>query len=140
MLRFGLDVIAQRHVRQKLTEAGVASPLLEPNMPSMQSGTGSVRFVLVPDFSKINRFGSVRFGSVRKLFFPGSTRFGLRFSDAAWLGPVRFGLFPRPVPAGSRITWFVSVRFGSVRFGFLFLPGVRPQQNCDCSWKVETKM
>ena len=50
-----------------------------------------------------NRFGSirlgsgffenrsVRFGSVRKFSFPGSTRFGLRFSDASWLGPVRFG-------------------------------------------------
>ena len=77
-----------------------------------QEGAGSVRFVSVPDFSKI-----VRFGSVWKLYFPGSTRFGLRFSDASWLGPVRFGSFPRPVPAGSRIQRFGSnrsVRFGSV--------------------------
>ena len=45
---------------------------------------------------------------------------GLRFSDASWLGPVWFGLFPRPVLAGSGINllkgsvWFgsaVSVRF-----------------------------
>ena len=49
-----------------------------------------------------NRFGSIRFGyyyyskthrfgSVRKFIFPGSTRFGLRFSHASWLGPVRLG-------------------------------------------------
>ena len=62
--------------------------------------------------------------------FPGSTRFGLRFSDAWWLGPVRFGLFPRPVPAGSRIKRFGSVRFGSVRpirpvrCGFFLLPAM----------------
>ena len=69
------------------------------------------------------RFGSVRFASVRKITFPGSTRFGLHFSDASWLGPVRLGSFPHPVPAGSRIKRFVSVRFG--RFGsasFSFLP------------------
>ena len=61
--------------------------------------------------------GSVRFGSVQKHISSGSTRFGLRFLDMAWLGPVRFGSFPRPVPAGSRING--SVRFGSagsVRF------------------------
>ena len=28
----------------------------------LQEGTGSVRFVSVPDFSKRNRFGSLRFG------------------------------------------------------------------------------
>ena len=49
-------------------------------------------------------------------------RFGLRFLDASWLGPVRFGSVPRPVPARSRIKRFGSVRFGPVRFGFLFLP------------------
>ena len=98
-----------------------------------------------------NRFGSIRFGSglfenlsvrfasVRKITFPASTRFGLRFSDASWLGPIRFGSIPRPVPAGSRIKRFGSVRFGSVRsvrFGFLFLPVVpsrSPQkQGCEC--------
>ena len=36
--------------------------------------------------------GSVRFGS--ELIFPASMRFGLRFSDASWLGPVRFGSAP----------------------------------------------
>ena len=37
--------------------------------------------------------GSVRFGSVRRQYSSGSTRLGLRFSDASWLGPVRFGRF-----------------------------------------------
>ena len=70
------------------------------------------------------RFDSFRFrtfrqliGSFRKITFPGSTRFGLRFSDASWLGLVRFGSFSPPVPAGSRLNG--SVRFssaGSVRF------------------------
>ena len=86
--------------------------LICPYLALFQEGDGSVRFVSVPDFSKINRFGSVR-----KCIFPGSTRFGLRFSDTPWLGPVRFGSVPRPVPAGSGITRFGSVRFGSVRFG-----------------------
>ena len=53
------------------------------------------------------------------MIFPGSTQFGLSFSDAisdaSWLGPVRFSSFPRPVPVGSRIKRFGSVRFG--RFG-----------------------
>ena len=75
-----------------------------------QGGAGSVRFVSVPPFSKIHRFGSVR-----KFAFPGSTRFGLLFLDASSLGPVRFGSFPRPVPAGSKMKRFDSVRFG--RFG-----------------------
>ena len=50
------------------------------------------------------------------------TRFGLCFSDSSWLGPVRFGSFPRPVPAGSRIKRCGSVRFGrlrSVSYSFL---------------------
>ena len=86
-------------------------------------------------FSGRNRFGSIRFGcgllnyssfrfnSVRNMIFPGSTRFGLRFSDASWLGPVRFGSFPRSVPAVFRITRFGSVRlgrFGSVSYSFLY--------------------
>ena len=72
-----------------------------------------VRSISVPEFSKIQRVGSVR-----KNKFPGSTRFGLRFSDASWLHPIRFGSVPRLVPAGSG-------RFGSVRpvrFCFLLLP------------------
>ena len=55
--------------------------------------------------------GSVLLGSDNNKVLPGSTRFGLRFSDASWLGPVRFGSVPRPIPAGSRIK-----RFGLVRF------------------------
>ena len=46
----------------------------------------------------------------------------MRFSDASWLDPVRFGSVPRLVPAGSEIKRFCSA--GSVRpvrFGFLFL-------------------
>ena len=78
-------------------------------------------------------FGSVRFRTFNKysvwfssaIHFSGSMRFGLRFSDASWLGPVRFGTVPRPVPTGSGIHRFGSIRFGSVRFGFLFPPAVR---------------
>ena len=47
---------------------------------------GSVRFG-----SRFFKKSSVRFGSFRKFSFPCSTRFGLIFSDALWLGPVRFG-------------------------------------------------
>ena len=89
-----------------------------------QEGTGSVRFQTFRRFIGSVRFGSglfedssVRLGSVRTIIFPGSMRFGVHFSNASWLGPVRFGSFPRPVPAGFRIKG--SVRFGSagsVRF------------------------
>ena len=85
-----------------------------------REGTGSVRFVSVPDFSNTYRFGSVRKNNIL-----GSTRFGLRFWDSSWLGLVRFGSFPRPVPAGSEIKRFGSVRFGRVgSFLLLGLPGV----------------
>ena len=47
----------------------------------LQEGTGSVRFVSVPFFLFFEN-SSVRFGSVRTISFPGSTRFGLLFSDA----------------------------------------------------------
>ena len=60
--------------------------------------------------------------------FPGSTRFGLRFSDASWLCPIRFGPFLRPVPAGSRIKRFSSVRFGrfgSDSYSFLYFCWIR---------------
>ena len=86
----------------------------QKSSPRTQEGIGSVRFVSVPDFSKN------RFGSVREIKFPGSMRFGLCFSDAWWLGSVRFGSFPRPLQAGSRIKGFGSVR--PVWFAFLFLP------------------
>ena len=77
----------------------------------VREGTGSVRFVSVPDFSKIDRFGSVRnyvswFDAVRPAF---SGRVVARS------GLVRFTSFPCPVPAGSRIKQFGSVR--PVRFG-----------------------
>ena len=87
-----------------------------------------------------NRFGSIRFGSglfdnssvrfglVRKITFPGSTRFGLLFwmrSGSVRFGSVRFRVRFRPIPEFNG-----SVRFGSagsvrlVRFGFLFLPAI----------------
>ena len=69
-----------------------------------------------------NRMETVRFGLVRNLFVPGSTRRGLRFWDTPWLGPVQFGSVPRPVPAGSGIKRFGSVQ--PVRFAFSFLPGM----------------
>ena len=90
-------------------------------IPSQATG----RIARNQDWKESVRFDSFRFRTFRKFigsvrfgnYFPGSTRFGLRFSDASWLGPVRFGSFPRPVPAGSRIKRFGSVRFGgSVRF------------------------
>ena len=80
-----------------------------------QEGTGSVRFVSVPDFSKIVRFGSVRFGN---LVFP--VRRGSACGFQTRRGSVRFDSVPRPVPAGFRIIQFGQVR--PVRFGFLFIP------------------
>ena len=98
---------------------------------------GRKRFGPIRFGSKLVRklFGSVRFGSVRKCMFPGSTWFGLRFSDTPWLCPVRFGAVPRPVPAGSGITRFGSIRFGwfgSVSHFFLSLvpPGSRRGASC----------
>ena len=76
--------------------------------------------------------GSVRFGKTTQC--SGSTRFGLRFSDASRLGPVRFGSFPCSVPAGSEIKRFGSVwfgRFGSVSYSFL-ITGVRLLQGSSC--------
>ena len=68
-----------------------------------QEGTASLRF---RTFRKINMFGSVR-----KIGLLGSTRFGLRFSDASWLVPVRFGslrlaITNRPKVAG--LAWRLS--------------------------------
>ena len=74
----------------------------------------SVRFDSFRFRTFLKLIGSVRFGSDFS-FCSDSTRFGLRFLDTPWLGPVRFGSVPRPVPAGSGIKWFGSVRFG--RFG-----------------------
>ena len=76
----------------------------------LQEGTGSFLFVSVPDFSKSNRFGSVRFGELNFPFRRGSACVFRTRRGSVW-----FGSFPRPVPAGSRIKRFGSVRFG--RFG-----------------------
>ena len=62
-----------------------------------QEGTGSVRFGSVRFGSGLSEHSSVRFASVRFVICPCSAQFGLRFSDASWLGPVWFGLFPHPV-------------------------------------------
>ena len=81
----------------------------------------------------------IRFGSVRKISVPGWMPFGLCFSDASWLGPVRFGSFPRPVPAGSGIQRFGSVRlgwFGSVSYAFLSSCGKQaslPRSHLQCT-------
>ena len=64
-------------------------------MDTHQEGTGSVRFVSVLDFSRINRFGSVRFGK----------------TTISWFDAVR------PV-----FLKHVIVRFGSVRFRVRFQP------------------
>ena len=98
-----------------------------------QEGAGSVRFVSVPDFSKVHRFGSVRFGSdnsvsrfdtVRPALFgrvvarSGSVRFGSASgsgriqNQTVRLGPVRFGS-----ASGSGRFWPVPELNGSVRFG-----------------------
>ena len=95
-------------------------------MHRCQEGTGSVRFVSVPDFSKIHRFGSVCFGY---LCFP--VRRGSACVFRTRLGSVRFGSVPRPGPAGSRINRFGSVR--PVRFGILFLPEDDTQMWCRLS-------
>ena len=70
-------------------------------------------------FRSFRKFiGLVRFGSDN--YFPNSTRFVPHFSDASWLGPVRFGSVLLPVPADSRIKRVGSVRFGSAgSVGFL---------------------
>ena len=84
-----------------------------------QEGTGSVRFVSVPDFSKTHRFGSVRFDSVRKKKYSRFDAVRLAFFErvVARFDSVRFRVRFRPAP--DRIKRFGSVRFrsaGSVRF------------------------
>ena len=109
------------HVHTSFASHRISSHVMPHHtVSSGRNRFGSIRFGSGLFDNSPVRFGSVRFGSVRKIQFPGSTRFGLPFSDASWLGPDRFGSFPRPVPAGSRIKRFDSVR--PVRFGFLFLP------------------
>ena len=74
-----------------------------------------VRFGAIRFGSGLFENSSVRFGSVRQFMLPGSMRFGLRFSDPSWFGPVRFGSVPRPVPAGSGMKRF-GCSAGSVWF------------------------
>ena len=110
-----------------------------------QEGTGSVRFVSIPDFSsKIHRFGSVRLGQV---IFP--VRHGSACAFRTRRGSVRFGSIRRvrfrPVPKLSG-----SVRFG--RFGTVLIPscfpvsgaapsvsrgrGAAPPRSCRSTWDV----
>ena len=84
---------------------------MRAGQPELGAGRSRFDSVRVRTFDTL----SVRFGSVRKCNCPGSMRFGLRFLVASRLGPLRLGLVPRPVPAGSKIKGFGSVRFG--RFG-----------------------
>ena len=72
-----------------------------------QEGTGSVRFVSVLDFSKVHRFGSVRFIECN---FP--SRRGSACVFRTHRGSALFGSVPRPVPASFKIE-----RFGTDRFG-----------------------
>ena len=115
------------HVRGRLQDGHRLRPsLFTRRICHSQEGTGSVWFVSAPDFSKINRFGSVRFG---QLFVP--VRCGSACVFRTWHGSVRFGSvrfrvrfrvrFP-PIPE-------FNVLFDSVRFGFLFLPDKIKKQN-----------
>ena len=92
--------------------------------PRVQEGTGSVRVVSVPDFSKSLRFGPVRFG---KLFVP--VRRGSACVFRTRRGSVRFGSirFRLRFPAGSGIKRFGSVRFGSVLCSFVIVPSTPPE-------------
>ena len=95
--------------------AMAALPLCQDLRSEGQEGTGSVRFVSVPHFSKIVRFGSVRFGQSFVPVRRGSACvFGLVVARS---GSVRF-----VSTSGSGIKRFGSVwsgRFGSVSYSFL---------------------
>ena len=82
-------------------------PGLQPRCRKSHEGTGSVRFVSVPNFFDNS---SVRFGSVWKIKIPFRRSSACVFSEASWLGPVRFSFRVRfrPVPELNG-----SVRFGS---------------------------
>ena len=70
-----------------------------------------------------------RFGSVRKNSCPGSTRFGLRFLGASWLGPVRFGFLFLPERGTPARTGFETTKSGA---GEQFL-------RLDCKAKARVK-
>ena len=86
-----------------------------------QEGARSVQFVAVADFSKIYRFGSVRFGSENYLSRFDAIRPAFFGRVVARSGSVRFGSVPRPVPAGSRLIWFGSVRFGPYMIMYIYI-------------------
>ena len=117
-----------------LSPSALKYDTLWPDRPLLEDARAALASFSGRNWSGSIRFGSVifekssfRFGSVWQFYVYGSMRFGLRFLNALWLGPVRFGSFPRPVPAGSRIKRFGSVR--PVRFGFLLLPDVTNEFN-----------
>ena len=86
-------------------------------MKLYQEGNGSFRFVSVPDFSNINRFGSVRFGNV---YFPVRRGSGCVFRThhgSVRFGSIRFRVRFRPVPEFNASLRFG--RFGSVSHSFL---------------------
>ena len=82
-----------------------------------QEGTGSVRFVSVPDFPTVNRFGSVRFGKTRFQVRRGSACVFRTRRSSVRLGSLRFRVRFWPV-----LELNGSVR--PVRFGFLLLPDI----------------
>ena len=95
-----------------------------PHQHLFQEGTGSVRFVSVLDFSKIDRFASVRFGQI---YFPvrrGSACVFRTRRGSVRFGSVQFRVRFRPVPDlnGS----VRPVRFGSVSYSFLPVLRSRP--------------
>ena len=79
-----------------------------------QKGTGSVRFVSIPDFSKVHRLGSVWF---RKACFPVRRGSPCAFADPSWLGSVRFVSV-----SGSGRFQNSTVRFGSAGSVQLLIP------------------
>ena len=82
-----------------------------------QEGTGSVRFVSVPDFSNNHRFGSVRFG---QLFVPVRRGLACIFRTgrgSVWFSSVCFRVRFWPVPEFDGSVRFG--RFGSVSYSYL---------------------
>ena len=105
---------------------------MRKHMPAFQEGAGSVRFVSVPDFSTIHRFGSVRFVNI---CFPVRRYSACVFRTRP--GSVRFGS-----ASGSGRFQNSTVRFGSaasVRFLFPSWPsgeagqsaGITSLDTCD---------
>ena len=81
----------------------------------MQEGTGSVRFVSVPDFRQL--FGSIRFGLETYLSRFDALRPVLSGCVVARSASVRFGSVRFVSASGSGRFQNETVRFDSVRFG-----------------------